>query len=57
MIIPTKVSAKFMLFNPYANKIYQQLQHEAVQCLFNDAVFIAYQYDLEYQIYKMEVVK
>lgn len=57
MIIPTKISAKFMLFNPYANKIYQKLKHEATQCLFHDAVFISYQYDLEYQIYSVEVVK
>lgn len=57
MIIPTKISAKFMLFDPYANKIYQKLKHEATQCLFHDAVFISYQYDLEYQIYSVEVVK
>nr|DAN18658.1 MAG TPA: hypothetical protein [Bacteriophage sp.] len=57
MIIPAKISAKFMLFNQYTNKIYQKLKHEATQCLFHDAVFIAYQYDLEYQIYSMEVVK
>ena len=46
-----------MLFNPYENKIYQKLKHEATQCLLQDAVFIAYQYDLEYQIYGVEVVK
>lgn len=57
MIIPTKISAKFMLFNPYANKIYQKLKHEATQCLLHDAAFISYQYDLEYQIYDVEVVK
>ena len=57
MIIPTKISAKFMLFNPYTNKIYQKSKHDAIQCLFHNAVFISYQYDLEYQIYSVEVVK
>ena len=36
---------------------YQKLKHEAIQCLFHDAAFISYQYDLEYQIYDVEVVK
>lgn len=48
MIIPTKISVKFMLYSPYENKIYQAFEHEDVQCLFEDVAFIAYPYDLEH---------
>lgn len=57
MITKTKISAKFMLYNPYGKKIYQKLEHDNVQCLFMDAAFIVYQYDLEYKMYNIEVVK